>query len=209
MKRLNFRLPEWDPRITWTSAEARTVWEPRMRRVSAAYLDAERQAVVLGQKPSALQAVSPDGHLDLTRQMAAHGLVVLPLGKLARTSGYSSATRPLAEGEPFDLRVAITRPDAVERWTEAWAESNDEQIGRLLGYPPCCRSFFETAWVREHWFDTTYPMSYGKTDVQGTNMLLRWFGIRPVSHLPCSFDCLATKEQAVEMIALLPPCERA
>jgi len=34
------------------------------------------------------------------------------------------------------------------------------------------------------------------TEVRGINMLWRWFGVRPVSHLPCSFGCKDSIQQA-------------
>ncbi len=208
MIRLPFRLPEWAPRITWTSTKAREVWEPRITRVSNAYLEAERQAVVTGVRPSALQNATPDELPDLTRRMATHGLVVLPLGKTARPLAYASARRDLVAGEPFDYRVAITRPNLAETWTEAWAKSNDAAIGGLLGFPDCCRVFFQKVWVEEKWIDTTFRMGENSTQKTGVNMLWRWFGVRPVSHLPCAADCQKSVEQEKQMLALLPDPER-
>lgn len=208
MIRLGFRLPEWAPRITWTSERAREVWEPRMQAVSRAYAEAERQSVVAGVRPSALQPVSPDELPDLTRKKAVHGVIVLPLGKVPRASGYQSASRELAPGEAWDFRCAITTPRHADEWSKAWAESDNDTIGRLLGYPSCCREFFNRVWVNEKWMDTTYPMSETSSGRRGVNMLWRWFGIRPVSHLPCAFDCVPSVQQAAELLALMPEQER-
>jgi len=204
MRRLPFRIPEFSPRITWTSAAARAVWEPRLSLVSAAFVEAERQSVIVGLRDSTLQTVAPEGLTDLAKAMAAHGLVVLPVGKVARSLAYASASQPVRLGEPFDLRVVITRPAHLDAWAKAWETSDNETIGRLLGYPACCRTFFSRVWDQEHWFDTTGPMAEGYVHVRGTNMLLRWFGVRPVPHLPCAFDCLPTLHIATKLRELMP-----
>ena len=209
MTRLSFRLPEWDPRITWTSAAARTGWEGRMRRVASAFLDAEWGAVLAGQKPGALQIVSPGELRVMTTAAAEQGYAVVSLAEAAKPTGYASAAPALVAGDTVHYRVAVTRPGSVAAWKQAWAANDNEAIGTLLGYPPCCRRFFQRVWVHERWMDTTYPMAQGRTDVQGINMLLRWFGVRPVSHLPCAFDCLPSMTLAVETIRRLPREEQA
>jgi len=92
-------------------------------------------------------------------------------------------------------------PDMVSDWTKAWAASDNYKIGSLLGYPECCRDFFEDIWVDEKWFDTTWPMVREQAkDLQievqpGINILWRWHGLRTVSHLPCSFNCAESVAQ--------------
>jgi hypothetical protein len=157
-----------------------------MRQVSAAYLVAERNAVAEGRRPGALQSISPEQIPEVTRQMAVAGVVVLPLGKTARSQGYQSAHIVPSGNAPWDHRCAITRPGDVDAWVEAWKSGDNDAMGRLLGYPECCRKFFEWAWVQEKWIDTTGPM---RNTGAGLNTLLRWFGVRPVSHLPCSSAC--------------------
>lgn len=200
MTRLGFRLPEWAPRISWVSEHARSVWESRIANVSQAYIEAERQAVVVGARPSALQPVSPEALPDLVRRMGAVGVVVIPLGKTTRSQGYQSAQKIPIGNEPWDYRCAITMPGKAGAWAEAWATRNDAKIGELLGYPACCRAFFERVWVQEKWIDTTLPMTGDVHEivnkVTGVNMLWRWFGVRPVSHLPCGFDCAESHEIA-------------
>jgi hypothetical protein len=42
----------------------------------------------------------------------------------------------------------------------------------------------------------------------GVNTLWRWLGVRPVSHLPCSFDCRESRVLAARVADLLPEPER-
>lgn len=207
MTRLPFRLPEFAPRITWASTAARDVWEPRIRAISAAWLKVERESVIRGIRPSALQNVTPEQLPALMKELAPHGVIALPLSKSARAEGYQSATRTLLDGEAWDYRVAITTIGHTASWSQAWAESDDRRIGLLLGTPECCRKFFERVWKAERWMDTTVPMFITNEQGGPVNMLWRWLGVRPVSHLPCSFVCEASVALGRQMSNLLPEPE--
>jgi hypothetical protein len=108
----------------------------------------------------------------------------------------------------------VGRPADVQAFRAAWTASDDEAIGRLLGYPECCRTFFRRVWVDDRMVDTTWPMarvSAGETNgarslsVAGpaaANILWRWMGVRAVPHLPCRVDCektIALGERLVEV----------
>lgn len=231
LTRLPFKLPEFAPRISWVSAPAREVWEPRIARISAAWLQTERDLVAAGVRPSALQNVNPDNLPALLAEEAKRGLIILPLGKAARADGYQSGSQPITGA--WDYRCSITTAAHAAAWARAWQDGDNAAIGALLGYPSCCCKFFERVWVSEKWFDTTVPMALPPaphspdarsahaaagqtapsprsegaqrpneargqgTEVRGINMLWRWFGVRPVSFLPCSFDCHDARKQAL------------
>lgn len=213
MYRLPFRLPEWAPRINWVSEDARAVWEPRIQRISNAWIQAERDLVAAGVRPSALQHVSLEQLPILMQEEAVRGLMVLPLAQVAKASGYQSASVGLQQGAPFDYRCAITKAEHAADWAKAWSRSDNEAIGKLLGYPECCRNFFEQVWVKEHWMDTTLPMSDGATNLdigaaRYCNMLWRWLGVRLVSHLPCYIKCKETSilgEQSLRVFETTDP----
>lgn len=198
IKRLPFKIPEYPPRVTWASASAREVWEPRIRAVSDAWQAVERDSVAAGVRPSALQNVAPDALPELIKSCAAQGLVVLPLDKTARSQGYQAASQPIT-GE-WDYRAVVTKPELAAEWAKAWG--NDDATGRLLGTPECCRAAFQQFWVKEKWMDLTVPTCLeGK---QGYNGLLRWLGIRGVSYMPCSQTCTSTLELAAHLQLMLP-----
>jgi hypothetical protein len=207
MKRLPFRLPEWAPRITWASVEARATWEPRIQAISNAFIIAERELVVRGLRPSALQNIAPDELPALIRELAPKGVTVLPLAQTPRAEGYQSATRAARPGEALDYRCAITGIAHTTSWAQVWAASDNNAIGELLGYPACCRRFFDHVWTQERWIDTTVPM-HDDHDTRGpVNMLWRWFGVRPVSHLPCSPTCERSNLMAVHVREVMPTLE--
>jgi hypothetical protein len=142
-------------------------------------------------------------------EMAALGLQVLPLSKARRAAGYQSASAALGPNDPWDYRCAITTPGRAVEWVKAWDASDDARIGELLGYPACCRQFFQEAWVRDRWMDTTWPMAQNSPARTGVNMLFRWFGVRPVSHLPCAFDCAGSLKRQEATFGALPAEEAA
>lgn len=195
MNRLPFKLAEFAPRIMWSSAHARQIWESRISQVSNAWIQVERDSVAAGIRPSALQNCSPEQLPELIKTEAQRGLIVLPLERVAKVNGYRSATASLQANDPFDYRIAVTKPEHAAKWTLA---KDDETIGQLLGTPECCRAFFKEYWGK--WMDTTVPMGQG----QQLNTFLRWLGVRPVSHLPCSFDCAESVEMAFKLRKLLP-----
>ena len=205
MTRLPFRIPEYAPRTTWASPLAREVWQPRIQRVSSTYLEVERELVIRGIRQSALQNVTPEALPGLMRALAPHGVTVLPLGQTPRAQGYTSATRALKPSEAYDYRVAVTRPEYAGSWVWAWEKGDNETIGSLLGYPECCRRFFERVWVGERWMDSTIPMSRSETTIRppAVNMLLRYLGVRPVSHLPCSFHCQPSLTRYEETLGVM------
>lgn len=213
MTRLAFRLPEWAPRTIWTSVQAKDVWQTRISTISQTWQAVERLLVEEGVRPSTLQNIAPESLPEAIKAASAKGLVVLPLGRTAKVNGYQSASASFNDSDPWDYRCALTVPNNAGAWATAWASGDNDEIGRLLGYPTCCREFFEQVWVKEHWFDTTWPMVRGEkalsdksqntVEVAGINMLWRWHGLRTVSHLPCSFDCPHSIGLGLEAVAVM------
>jgi hypothetical protein len=70
----------------------------------------------------------------------------------------------------------------------AFRQSNNQMIGELLGYPSCCRAFFDRTWGMGL-LDTTAQMEGDGNGPVECNILGRWMGVRFVMHLPCSWEC--------------------
>jgi hypothetical protein len=96
----------------------------------------------------------------------------------------------------------------------AWDDADQEAIGSMLGYPPCCREFFRDVWVEHGMVDPTWPMAVASSgreseqrmvEIGGppqVNILWRWMGVRAVPHLPCRSDCAASIELADQMLTV-------
>lgn len=102
-------------------------------------------------------------------------------------------------------------------------------IGRGLGYPECCSKFFTRVWMQDSGVDTTWQQAISTiTPIQNdeeiytcilpnhetttvelpdttpiwASNLLRWAGLKLVTHLPCSFNCKESKRIALENLGL-------
>lgn len=195
-------------RLQWVSTQARSVWEPRITAIGEHFAAAERESVEVGIRSAALQSISPEQLPELAQRAAEKGLVVTPLAPQGRPPhGYAASTIQQSASEQWDYRVAITTLGAAGLFTEAWHKGDDETIGRLLGYPECCRGFFSATWG-EGSVDPTYEMADPGAGAVEANILLRWLGVRYVPHLPCGFRCRGTIGLGLKLRELIPQRER-
>jgi hypothetical protein len=198
------RAPEFT-RSDWNTPAAQAIWEPRVRAIQSYWRELEWRTVTAGIRRCALKKVDESQLRRLVSTVAPHGLVVAPLALTAkRQTAYASKLAPAAAGEPANVLCAIAEPPAAAEARECWRAQAHVDLGSLLGYPACCARFFEAIWPRGGLLDTTWvtachtagaAQDAGSCRVRGpwqSNLLLRWIGVRPVPHLPCSFDCAAT-----------------
>lgn len=181
MATTTIRLPDFK-RTAWASETARAAWEPRIRAASAALLDVEIASVREGIRQAALQFTPTVADL---RRLDASGL------------RYRSVTPG---------RCAIARDaETVDAFVEAYRGRDDSTVGALLGFPACCRAFFDKLWNVDGLRDTTLRMAGDPSAaLRGCNILGRWFGVRHVPHLPCSWQCEATADFARRLRSLWP-----
>lgn len=195
MDRMNFRPNEF-LRWSWVSKAAQEYWAPAISGLTNFLHLMEREAVKIGIKPAIIQTCSPDELPDLTANWVNAGLSVFVLDRIADTRTYQSSTPKLRPGDPWLYRIVIGQRSAAEAILYAHRVMDSTKEGVFLGYPACCINFFQKYWVDEKWIDTTLPMAQdwrGKFVHPANNILLRWAGIRLVSHLPCSLTCRATR----------------
>lgn len=208
---IRYPLPvsEWC-RTIWASEAARSLWQPRIQAVSQAWHAAER-ASVGAFRHACLQTISPEGLPELSAKAAESRLELIILARQGDSGSYSASTRGVTPGEPWTYRVALVERRFAAEFSAAFRGGDDTTVGRLLGFPECCRSFFDRVWVQGGWRDTTWPMFDASEDegAHESNILLRWIGVRYVPHLPCRFDCEATAELGGKFRRLLPAQERS
>jgi 2-polyprenyl-3-methyl-5-hydroxy-6-metoxy-1,4-benzoquinol methylase len=212
MERLDFRLPEFT-RCVWVSDAARSAWESRIASVVRGWRELEWLTVACGVRDAGLLATA-DSELDLlARRVAKAGLALAPVDRIAAPGAYASARSEPEPGGPSLLRIMVGRAAVVDAFRAAWRTGDQLAVGRLLGYPSCCTTFFKTAWVEGRYVDTTWPMATNTTDARRegracevvgsslANVLLRWLGVRAVPHLPCSFDCDGSRQLGEAFVA--------
>jgi len=212
--RLAFTLPDFT-RVSWTSDAARATWEPRMDRIARAWTEVEWRSVVAGVRRCSLTRLRPDDLAERSAAYGRYGLSVMALGLEGSSDlSYSSTPKEPEPGKPFVVCAATGPLDDVVQLSKAWRNSDHDTIGALLGYPACCRAFFQRVWVDDGCVDTTWAMATNTVapangeptvDVNGpptANILMRWATVRAVPHLPCTFDCSATAELAAALLAV-------
>lgn len=212
MHLLPFVLPDFT-RVSWVSDSARNRWLARLQRVTNAWIEIEWLTIVKGVRSCSITMASPEQFLKRAPMWAKLGLSALPFDLQGPTNQYASSSVRTELGKQFSFRFVLGSPKHVAEFHEAWEAADDTAIGKLLGYPACCRRFFKQTWVDQGLVDTTWPMAVasrplgdGESRVlevssppQG-NILWRWMGVRAVPHLPCSFCCQATVEFADQFL---------
>lgn len=186
----------------WASPQAQRVWEPRLRLASRTWEALESVSVAAGVRSSSLQTILPEKLPARVRLAYEAGLSLTVLGSTLSPPEYTAGQA--LNGKPA-LRAALHRPGLEKEWFKAWDTNDDDLMGRLLGFPKCCREFFEgawkTPWTEHGWRDTTPFMPTLDGPVR-TNILLRWLGVRLVPHLPCSGDCKPSAAFADRIVAV-------
>lgn len=206
MNRLNFLLPDWT-RIIWVSEEAKNVWLPRINLISSCFQDLEQKLVFAGHKPANLTSLPHNVFIDKQISLSKTEFRLVPLARIKQNTVYSNTSEPAANDSQYDVRCVLIKKELESEWIDAWNKNDNKVLGRLLGYPSCCVDFFQKYWVEEGYVDTTYPMSLSGTEgPKECNILLRWLGVRAVSHLPCSFNCEHTYDIAVRNIKYAREC---
>jgi hypothetical protein len=209
MDRLPFTLRDFC-RTSWVSDAARDRWHPVFEQIRGLWQRLELATVVAGSRPVGLISIRSDELHGYEAEAKRHSLDLRPLSSF-EPNGYVSDLNCWNTGGAFRV-CAVGARRGVNEASEAYHSGSSAVVGRLLGYPPCCVEFFGEVWDRQRWIDTTWPMAARTlsncpqcsplVDVVArpeNNMLLRWLGIRPVFHLPCSLQCDATCQMANEI----------
>lgn len=186
-------LPDFT-RWAWAGPAARAWFHPLVREASNAFIDLERLSVIAGLRKAAFQFVDFNDVPKMSEWAASNGLVMVPI-TTSYTAGYTSTGHQ--KRPPNALRVVYTK---MENYTEIFPFSDDRKIGTFLGFPTCCQDAFSRTWGQKQ-VDSTYEQfaEAKQSDLQSTpysHTLLRWMGIRLVSHMPCHHHCRASQEQA-------------
>jgi hypothetical protein len=157
--------------------------------------------------------ISPEELIRQTPRWLSHGLCGAPLEAVASgpAGSYSTVAREPLSGGPTSLWTAVGRVEDVRELQAAWTLQDHDQIGRLLGYPECCRKFFTR--IEPEQEDPTWSMALATPSAkrQGhvveldattvANPILRWLGLRLIPHLPCSLSCGESEAIAQRMMA--------
>lgn len=198
---LKFTLPDFF-RVAWTSDQARNIWAHQLGSLAQFVKVAEWSSVASGVRPCAEIRISSNSFVTSAKKWAALGLshLFLPQGN----SG---------SGDSDHLQLAIGAPSVLNAYADALQRGDHNEIGRLLGYPICCRKSYLSRIQTADYMDPIWWIVNGaaaagsntalaelRTYQPLANIFLRRMGITAIFHVPCSFQCAASEALAQKIL---------
>jgi hypothetical protein len=183
MTRLNFKLPE-AVRLAWVSDEVRTLRRPMIQKVARAWAEMEWRSVDAHLRRCALCLVSSDDMVSLDSEAAKSGLKAVPL-RVEETRSFPGPATMM-------LHVVVAKKRDAAEFKSAWIRRDFDAIGELLGYPSCCRQFFQRIFIEQQLNDPIWSIAQasklsrcnGDSIVLSgpplLNLLLRSIGLRAI-----------------------------
>lgn len=199
-------------RCIWRNKECKAEWEPKLREASRIYNISEWKMVAEHKRKCGTIHVNKNNFEQMLDKLAEDGLFFKPIARTASYQGFSHRHIVPKSNEDYNVYgvLAYDKDDALE--FAKLSNSRDKNmhigIGELLGYPRCCSDAFTERWsggiidpifeaamktknVEYHHEDSVLLLKLDKVPIE-TNQMLRYFGLRTTSHLPCAFDCKET-----------------
>jgi hypothetical protein len=193
--------------LFWKDTARARVWESRFGAAQGIYAEMEYATVREGVRSILFcNAVPADPFLT---RVERDGLRWRTLFRVKKYGGFAHQHVIAEENDPDSWRhVVVARDERTieevvalhRRELDAAAHS---RLGSLLGFPPCCVSFFERHWFERRNWDPLFEAGLNTKPRAGPgarrgravaghphcNTLLRYVGLRAASWLTCSFDC--------------------
>lgn len=201
MERLNFSLPSFT-RWCWTSIRAREIWEPRIKRIAESWCEIEWRSITGDLRACCALLARPKDFVARAGAWVKYGLGGLPLEVKGGDDSLNNRGDSPCGGpaQHTVLRIAVGKLHDLSIFKEVWDAGEDEEIARLLGFPPCCHAFYREVWVEQGLEDPIWPLALATTGSAGnsvleaappaeTNLLWRCLGLRMIPFVPCRFDC--------------------
>jgi len=186
----NFVVPNTCRTVYHTAAEE-TKWAPVLNQINQEWGELELSTVLDGTRSVAIQPITIKEYLIALPWAQANGLYVRPIKYVKHFGAFANRYE---EGDDMLVTAFCKTKDVMECPYEH------------LGYPPCCQ-----VWFNRIFSDSPDPMWQwaGETEhpkvALYTNPLLRYTGVRFMSHIPCSADCKPTLEMAAGMAERMHP----
>lgn len=212
-------------RIIYNSPEDKESWEPKILRSSALHNKTEFEMVRMGYRRVATMHITPRTYEKDIEIIIRNKLVWLPIQRTKSYSGFSHKHFPTDSSDPNSSVYGVlaqTLEDAEAFRNASQGPNTDHNIiGDLLGFPLCCRDFFNTVWM-DGFFDPIWQAAERTEEAQkisDTHIVLkkiypeaiqvfRYIGPRITSHLSCSFTCEESRnigQKWIECMNIIDP----
>lgn len=210
-------------RLIWKNKEAKEEWEPKINQASRLYNVTEWKMVSEGLRKCGTVHINKNNFEGMLERLEKDQMFFKPITRTAKYQGFSHKHITPRPDEDYDVYGVICKNkgdcDAFVKWSGSGSVEIHNEIAKLLKYPDCCSKMFTTRWnngIIDPMFEAGLGMrkiEYLEEDgkeiinldnvpIEG-NQMLRYFGLRITSHLPCSFDCPKTKEVAKDWIKVM------
>lgn len=154
--------------------------------------------------------ISPNAFEDQIERLTEDGLFWIPIQRSKTYEGFSHKHFPTHKADPDSTVYGALswKLEYAQEFKKASRNGCDhKKIAELLGYPKCCADFFAKVW-KEGYYD---PIWQAAENTKGArkkgnrielasngyaNSSMRYFGLRIVPQLTCSFQCKASEKQA-------------
>jgi len=154
----------------------------------------ELLSVAKGQRKCGWQSIGIQNLPSFEKRCAEKGLTTLVVKYSAPFSGFAHKFQPAGDiNNNTNVPVIFARKleDALN-YRNAYESGNHDAQGEFLGFPLCCRQFFD--WVWPDYYDPIGQIKDKDNPHPFSNPLLRYVGLRLSFHIPCSFHCEETIE---------------
>lgn len=202
-------------RLIWVSERAKKTWSEAIAQLNSFMQQMEVESVIHGHRRVSWQTIREDEFLRYAKGWAERGLYIFPVTRVRTFQGFAHKHDEPVPGEVASICVVLSkrREDALE-YRRAYERGDNDTQGYLLGFPACCRRFFEKVWAQSY-YDPIWQAalnSRAKKQIDERKMrikahpyslaTLRYVGLRISFHIPCAFDCRETVKVARKRLVL-------
>lgn len=170
-------------------------WSEKLTKMGSLFHVAEYQTVKEEIRDAATLHVDQNNLQEIMGRLNRDELKFTPLRKSGYYQGFAHSHKAVESGDPFYWYGCLTRTQKdADIFKKADLAGDHNTIGRMLGFPECCRKYFSASFPNIS-YDPVWVGREGElSGFPECNNMLRYFGARITSHLSCSPTCQKTKE---------------
>jgi len=211
--------PDYDIQIepftktNWKTATSRDIWKQVLRRAASAKHYAEWASVLSDktERKAAVIHINNENRERWLERISDADLVYREIRYSEPYDGFAHKFYPTDGSDPTRITYSVVarNNDIADKFKEAELDMSSHErhntVGKFLGFPECCRDFFNNAWIDEGKTDPIYEITCNTDSAEAptdgnedvivkdpspfANIMWRYFGWSFITHMPCSWDC--------------------